>query len=402
MKPTLLVFTSTFPRWPNDTDPPFVYELAKRFTHDFQVHVLTPHYPGAKTKEIMDGLTVYRYRYFLAPLEKLAGSTGILPTLKTQKGYYFLVPFFIFFGFLALLKLIHRLKPDVVHAHWLIPQGFLTAISAKILTCPFIVTVHGGDFFALNNRFFRWMKAYTIKCARKVTIVSTAMLSQVQTTFPSAGNLVVVPMGVDSQLFHNGRRKILQNSSLLSPVRILFVGRLTEKKGVKYLIEAISLLKDKGFECKVSIVGGGELRKDLQALTEKLGNENFIEFLGAKSHNELAEIYASHDIFVGPSIRTAGGDTEGLGLTFVEAGMSGCVLIGTDVGGIGDVIHDGKTGFLIPEKNSKAIAETIAHVLHNRESVEAITQQCRKECMEKFDLDMISRKYSKFLLEIVE
>ena len=82
MKPRILVFTSTFPRWQNDTDPPFVYELCKRLTDDFDVHVLTPHYPGAKYEEIFCGVTVRRYRYFLPKFEKLAGSVGILPTLR--------------------------------------------------------------------------------------------------------------------------------------------------------------------------------------------------------------------------------------------------------------------------------------------------------------------------------
>ena len=78
----LLVATSTFPRWKNDTDPPFVHELAKRLTGDLDVTVLAPSYPGALAREEMSGLQVYRFRYFFKKLELLAGSEGILPTLK--------------------------------------------------------------------------------------------------------------------------------------------------------------------------------------------------------------------------------------------------------------------------------------------------------------------------------
>ena len=95
MKLKLLVVTSTFPRWQNDTDPPFVYELSRRLTDTFDITVHAPHYPCAQTREIMDGMDIHRFRYFFASFEKLAGSTGILPTLHHNKLYYGLVPFFL-------------------------------------------------------------------------------------------------------------------------------------------------------------------------------------------------------------------------------------------------------------------------------------------------------------------
>ena len=85
MKKKLLVMTSTFPRWKNDTNPPFVYELSKRLVDDFEVTILAPSFPGAKKDEVMDKMTVHRFRYFFSKFEKLAGSGGILPTLKKKK-----------------------------------------------------------------------------------------------------------------------------------------------------------------------------------------------------------------------------------------------------------------------------------------------------------------------------
>ena len=83
MKKKVLVFTSTFPRWKNDTIPPFVYELSKRLTSDFDITVLTPNFPGAKKDEIVDGMKIHRFRYFpIEKFEKFASHEGILPTLK--------------------------------------------------------------------------------------------------------------------------------------------------------------------------------------------------------------------------------------------------------------------------------------------------------------------------------
>ena len=82
IKKKLVVITSTFPRWQNDADPPFVYELSRRLTDRFDVTVLAPGYPGSLNVEEMDDLKVNRFRYFFKKLEILAGSEGILPTLK--------------------------------------------------------------------------------------------------------------------------------------------------------------------------------------------------------------------------------------------------------------------------------------------------------------------------------
>lgn len=76
----VLVLTTTFPRWKDDTNPPFIYELFKRLTDEFDVSVLPPHYPGAKTFEVMDKIKIYRFRYFIEKYEKPTGSGGILST----------------------------------------------------------------------------------------------------------------------------------------------------------------------------------------------------------------------------------------------------------------------------------------------------------------------------------
>jgi len=150
-KPKLLVLTSTFPRWRDDTDPPFVYELSRRLADDFSVTILTPHYPGSLTHETLEGMEVQRFRYFFTKYEKLAGQTGILPTLRKHKLYLLVIPFFLLAQLTALIRLTYRLKPDIIHAHWLISQGFLASLCNFFSRTPFIVTAHGTDVFGLNE-----------------------------------------------------------------------------------------------------------------------------------------------------------------------------------------------------------------------------------------------------------
>ncbi|MHB8424930.1 MAG: glycosyltransferase [Gammaproteobacteria bacterium] len=139
VRPRLLVLTSTYPRWPDDQEPGFVHELCKRLTDDFDVTVLSPHAPGATTVEIMDGVHVRRYRYAPAGWETLVNNGGIVTNLRRQPWKWLLVPGFLLKQAWATWRLIQCLRPDVMHAHWLLPQGLLIAVLGRIgcRTCCF-------------------------------------------------------------------------------------------------------------------------------------------------------------------------------------------------------------------------------------------------------------------------
>jgi hypothetical protein len=184
MKPKLLVLTSTFPRWRIDTDPPFVYELSRRLTDTFDVTIHTPHYPGARTREMMAGMHIYRFRYFWGPFEKLAGSTGILPTLHHNKLYYGLVPFLLLAQLFSLLLLVRKIRPDIIHAHWIIPQGFVAVLVQAFSGVPVVITAHGADVFGLQGSLLEAIKRFTLRRVRGVTVVSRALAEAVSCFIP--------------------------------------------------------------------------------------------------------------------------------------------------------------------------------------------------------------------------
>jgi len=160
-RPRVLVLTSTFPRWENDSEPAFVFELSRRLCPFFDVTVLSPRTPDSKLQETMAGLKVVRFPYFFQSWEKLAmHGGGILNKLKTNPFYYLLVPFFLLGQLFALVRLLQNEKFALIHAHWLIPQGVVAAIGL-ILTrqrIPLVCTSHGGDLFALRCNILsnRW------------------------------------------------------------------------------------------------------------------------------------------------------------------------------------------------------------------------------------------------------
>jgi len=397
-KKKLLVTTSTFPRWENDTDPPFVYELSRRLANSFDITVLAPNYPGALTREEMSGIQVHRFRYFFKKLEILAGSEGILPTLKKNVLFNFLVPFFLVGEFWALVKLTKKIKPDIIHAHWILPQGFIAALAKKITGVPFVVTTHGGDIYGLRGKFATALKRYALHNAAHVTVVSKDIQQTIIKKFGKNILTGVISMGVDSQLFHPDKKDLsLKEKNKISGPFLLFVGRLTEKKGVRYLIEAmVSVLKNSP-ETKLMLIGTGELHHELSRLAVSLGLQENVIFTGAIPNNKLPKYFATADIFIGPSIQAEGGDTEGFGLTFVEAGMSGCFVVASDVGGISDIIEDGKTGFLVREKDPDAIADTLCNILKQIDTLSYIKTAARQKMIAQFDWQVITDRYKKVL-----
>lgn len=401
MKPRLLVVTSTFPRWLDDTDPPFVSELSRRLTNTFDVTVHTPHYPGSLRNEQMGGMHIHRFRYFLAPFERLAGGQGIVPKIRRNKLYSLLLPFFLFAQFFSLILLVGKIRPDVIHAHWLIPQGYWAVVVKKLFRVPVVITAHGADVFSLRTPAVTRGKQWIVKNADRIVTVSSALADVLRADTQLSRQSDIISMGVDGTLFSPDKKNewIRAQYGIHGPF-LLFVGRLTEKKGVQYLIDAMSLVTKDFPEAKLLIVGQGELEQKLREQVSIRGLEKVVLFAGGIANAQLPAYYATADIFIGPSVQVKDGDTEGFGLTFVEAAMSGCLVIGTRAGGIKDIIQDGKTGLLIDPGNAHSLADTIATAIENFDNFSSIREQGRQDALQRFDWEIIANMYKDILLTI--
>jgi len=381
----LLVTASTFPRWEGDTEPRFVLDLSRHLAKYFDVTVLAPAAPGAKEREEMEGVHVIRYHYFpVHKWETLCYPGAIVPRIREKKIRVFLVPFLL----LALYIKLARILPDydIVQAHWLIPQGMIQSFFKK----PYIVTGHGGDVTSLNQGVLKKWKIKCLRNARHVTVVSDYLKDCVHKLDPAI-EPSVISMGVDTtkfgkkyyvpDYFRQGEKKV-----------VLFVGRLAEKKGVTYLIEAM-----KDIEAILVIVGDGPLKKELEE--QALPIKEKVKFLGAKTHDELKTIYASADIFVAPSVTAKDGDMEGMPTTIMEAMASGLPVVSTRSSGIMQLIRDGVNGFLCDERNVKQLVKNINSLLENMFSYRQIVGNIGKTIGE-YDYSVIAEKYKKILQDV--
>lgn len=386
-KKKLLVTASTFPRWENDTEPRFVLDLCRHMTDQFDVTVLVPAAPGAKEKEVLDGVKVIRYHYFpIHKWETLCYPGAIVPRIREKKVRILLVPFLLLSLYFHLMRLLPNY--DLVHAHWLIPQGIVQSFFKK----PYIVTGHGGDVTSLNKGILRRLKIRCLKKASGVTVVSEHLRSQVQKLSPGI-EPSVISMGVDSTRF--GKQYRVSNYFGQEEKKVvLFVGRLVEKKGVTYLIEAM-----KEVDALLVIVGDGPLREKLEAQSyaaNAISEWDKIRFLGAKTHEELRIIYASADLFVCPSVTAKDGDQEGIPTLIMEAMASGLPVIASNSGGTGGLVKNGINGFLCEEKNVQQLANNVRRLLCD-EKLYLRMQEEEKKIIGQYDYRCIAKKYKNLL-----
>lgn len=396
--PRVLVLASTYPRWSGDPEPGFVHELAKRLRQHFYVVVLCPHAKGAKTREVMDGVEVIRYRYAPQRLETLVNDGGIVTNLRNSPWKWLLVLPFVLAQALAMWSICRRNSIHAIHAHWLIPQGLVAAAMLALTkrSMPFVVTSHGADLFALNGRALNFIKRYVIQSAASVTVVSHAMIDQIRAIGAVARQVDVIPMGVDL-----AQRFSVAPMVSRSPYEILFVGRLVEKKGVQHLISAMPLVLEQYPDARLQIVGFGPLDKDLRSQVERLNLSASVHFLGAVTQSELPDLYRRAAVFVAPFVKVASGDQEGLPVALMEAVACGCPVVAGDVAGIEDLLGEMKGEVCVDVRDSQALASKICQNLADAVTARDRAARILATAGQHVDWNRISARYAKVIQRVI-
>jgi glycosyltransferase involved in cell wall biosynthesis len=267
---------------------------------------------------------------------------------------------------LALRRLIRTEQPNVIHAHWILPQGLIAVLTRYLYKVPVIVTAHGADAFAFRGQLVTRLKQFTLVKSDAWTANTRATAEAIgcAASLPSPD---VIPMGVDVEQFSGGNPASLRRQLLPDDLLVLFVGRLVEKKGCHSLIKAFSVLRDDlRVRTSLWIVGQGQEYERLDSYATQLGVREKVRFWGAVSNHLLPDFYAAADLFVAPSIQAESGDTEGQGVVLLEAFAARRCVLSTRVGGIVDVVTDGATGLLVEPNDPNQLAAAMESLLRDR------------------------------------
>jgi len=399
----ILVLTSSYPIHEGTHEGGFVADLVTRLPKRGVLPVvLAPHFPGGFFKEFRDGVTIFRFPYFFPfRFERLAYGSGLLFNIRRD--------FFAFAGIIPFCKsglvwtlgILFRERADIIHTHWLIPQGFTGAVLHHIMGIPHIATVHGSDLALIKkSTVLTRICSFIIHHSDAITVNSSYTKQLLVSLVPVAEKKIqVIPMGVDPQKFvvKAGSSSVKKNAS---DRIILNVGRLIDWKGTRYLIEAMPDVLRHIPDARLIIIGTGPENESLRQKVRELKLEDCITFLGTVNNSTLIGYYHCADVFVLPSIQKLG-NTEGLGVVLLEAMASGCPVIGTNVGGIPDIITDGDNGFLVPERDSAQLAEKIIRLLSDAKLRETFRKNGYARIDESFSWDRISDKFASVYQQIL-
>jgi len=390
-----LWLTSSFPRHPRDSASVFLRHLARALQREgMEIHILMPDHPDIAPDDGPIRRHPFRYT-FPRHRQQLAYGSGILPNLRRHPELYLQIPPFLAAMTLAACRLCRRLRPDLVHAHWIVPQGSIAVLLGRRFDVPTLVTAHGGDAFALQGGVLPALKRWTLNR----TDAWTSNTAATATAAGASRSAIVIPMGVDFEHFAGGDPGDLTPLKAGRPL-ILFVGRLVEKKGVGDLLDAFARL-DPVLDCRLWIVGDGKQRPVLEAKARRLGLGDKVRFWGRRPHHELPAFYAAADLFVAPSVTDRRGDTEGQGVVFLEAMASATAVIATRTGGIEEVIEDGRHGLLVEPGDPHALTAAMTRLLRDDDLRRRLARQGRCQAR-SYDWAVIGRRFAELYRQLVE
>lgn len=394
----VLVLATTFPRWVNDSEPPFVWELTRRLAkRGFDCSVLVPHAPGALCHEEWEGVHIRRFRYAPLGFERVCYGGGALPNLRASWKARFALPSLLAYQRRAIHRWMAEEPFDLVHAHWIIPQGFWATNPCHKRHVPLLLTAHAGDVFGVRGPV-RAAARRALIGASGVTANSVATAAAVQRILESASPRII-PMGVDLGEFQvstgEGPRRLAGDPAILG------LGRFAEKKGFHVLIEALPLIRRTLPDAQLHLAGFGPWEDRLKSLVQSMGLSDCVHFLGSIPHAEVPRLMASADLFVQPSLPASGGDQEGLGVTLLESMAAGIPVVASRSGGIVDVIEDGVHGVLVEPGQPESLARGVVAAWNNADR-NGMTQRARDRVSELFDWESVADRFAGVYSELME
>jgi glycosyltransferase involved in cell wall biosynthesis len=291
-------------------------------------------------------------------------------------------------------EIIKKMQPDIIHCHSS-KAGFLGRIAGVLCAVPVIFTAHGWAFTEgvspKKRMFYLLLERLAAKWAQKIICVSEYDRQLALNMMPKNGDKLVT--------IHNGitDMKEVTKSDIHSAemtLKIAMVARFSQPKDHKILLNALAELKKEKFRFKASFVGDGPLLKEIEFLAKSMDLSEDINFLGAKSN--VDEILKKQDVFVLMS------KWEGLPISILEAMREGLPVIASNVGGVGEAVIDGKTGFLIPRDDVSCLAKRLKEVQDNLELRIAMGIHGRNRFEEYFTIDKMMEETLKTYNQVAQ
>jgi glycosyltransferase involved in cell wall biosynthesis len=377
----VLYIVTAYPRSDAEVITPWLLMMIQRLRErGTEVEVLAPSYRGLPDL-VIAGTRVHRFRYAPRAWETLTHDQTAPDRIREKPLYASLLPGYVLAGSRAAARLARTGEFDLVHAFWPLPHGILGLAAKRAGGIPLVSTFFGVELTWVESqlRLLRPVVRAIAERSDAVTAISTHTATLLQRIAPGA-RPAIVPFGAAVEARNRASEPAEQ---LHSGLRMLFVGRLVERKGVHILLDALSLLSEEP-PTRLTVIGDGPERDALEHRARALGVADRVDFLGFIPRAELERELAACDALVLPAVVDAKGDVEGLGVVLLEAMSFGKPVIASDVGGIPDIVIQEQNGLLVPPGDANALAGAVERLARDPAMVRRLGERAVRDVRANF------------------
>ncbi|MEM6454241.1 MAG: glycosyltransferase [Acidobacteriota bacterium] len=390
----VLFLTQTYPRFPGDTAGPFIRDIARGLVRGGdRVTVLTPHAADVPARWDDDGVAVRSFRYAPVGLELLGYGRSLQADETIKGGAAVATPLYLLGARRALARELRRGAVDLVHAHWVVPNGVIATGTARRV--PLAVGLHGSDVFLAERPLVRRWVGHALRRTSVLTGCSPELVDRVCALGFDDAYAHVIPYGVDVDQFSPmpvraplWRRKLdIPHDAPLA----ISVGRMATKKGYQVLMQGLDALFARGPDALVVLAGAGARLEEFKRAAAKWSAR--VHFPGAVLRDTLPDLYRAADVFVLPAVHDPKGNVDGLPNVILEAMASGLPVVASAISGIPLAVREDDTGHLVPEGEVEPLVDALAGLLTDRARARRYGQAGRSRALRDLTWDAVAARY---------
>ncbi|MEP7199979.1 MAG: glycosyltransferase, partial [Chloroflexota bacterium] len=409
----ILTLTHNYPRFVGDFSGTFIKALSDALCaaghdaivltpYDTAFAPLTPSGRGDGGEGRSPRIITYRY-IWPARLHQLGYMRTLEADVRLRGWAQWLAPFLFLFGTLAAWRIARRERPDIIHAHWVLPNGFIGALVSRWTGIPLVVSLPGSDVtMAGHNRIFNWLANFAWRTASLITTNSADLRDEAIRLGAPANKFDLIIYGVNKNDFTpsgEGTRELRASLGLADDdVVVLAVGRMVHKKGFDVLIRAMAHLHELHSHVKAVLVGDGDLIGQWQLLAQELSVADRVLFVGRVPHDEIARYYNMCDLLAMPSVTYP---ADGLNVCVVDAMACGKPIVASRAAGNPLVVADGLNGLRVDENRPDQLAHAIARLADAPGLRAHMGAESRRRIEDEFDWTHLAQRYLDHFADIL-
>lgn len=295
------------------------------------------------------------------------------------------------------------MQAEVIHAHWVLPNGLSAAIASKLLKIPFIISLHGSDIYMADKNFlYKAIARWVFSQSSHVTACSEELYVRAKNIQPKI-NVSLLAWGADPDIFKPlTQRCHVRNKYGWLPDEIIIttLGRFVYKKGFDRLISIVPELLNENVSMRVAIGGSGPIEEELKEQATRTGVQDVVSFSGQIPWQDVPEFLAASDIFVLPSQRDPGGNLDGLPTVLLEAMSCALPCVASNIGGVNLVINHHSNGFLVDPEDLKGLKNSLQQLIADQSLRDRLGKEARLAVVERLNWGYVVSFFERIFHEI--